>query len=84
MLMACERAGVPSQELVGWSRSATDDSLVITRWLGGRRLGGIAPGEIGDDLLDAVWDEVLAMHTAGITHGEIEPGRLIVVDRASC
>jgi hypothetical protein len=41
--------------------------------LGGGRLGGIARGDVGDDLLDAVWDEVLAMHAAGITHGAIEP-----------
>jgi uncharacterized membrane protein YbhN (UPF0104 family) len=80
MLMACERAGVRGQQLVGWSRSATDDSLVITRWLGGRRLGELAHVEIDEQLLDSVWTKLTELHAAGITHAEIEPGRVIVLD----
>lgn len=78
MLMACERAGVRCQELVGWSRSDTGDALVITGWLPGKRLSDIPTEAVDGEVLDSVWSQVMNVHSAGIAHGEIEPGRIVV------
>ena len=78
MLLACERIGVPMVELVGWSRAATDDMLVVTTWVDGRRLSQLDATEIDDSMLDRMWAGLGVLHAGGITHGGIDRDAIVV------
>jgi uncharacterized membrane protein YbhN (UPF0104 family) len=78
MLLACERAEVRAQRLVGWSRSSTGDALVVTEALDGHRLDDLEPRRLDDTVLERCWDALADLHAASITHGAVEPGRVVV------
>lgn len=77
MLLACERAGVRAQRLVGWSRSSVGDALVVTEALDGQRIDDLEPALLDDSMLDRCWFALADVHNAGIVHGAIEPGRIV-------
>lgn len=78
MLLACERASVPSPRLVGWSRASTDDTVMITDWVDGTRLSQLDQETVDDAVLDRIWGTLTKFHAAGIVHGEIERQRVVV------
>jgi uncharacterized membrane protein YbhN (UPF0104 family) len=80
MLLTCARFGIPMAELVGWSRATTDDMLVITEWVEGTMLHDLATDDIDDTLIDRVWSGLVALHTAGITHSQIDGRGIVVTD----
>lgn len=66
MLLTCEaRHGVP---------------LLVRQQIDGRRLSDLAPGEIDDRLLDAIWTQVALLGAARIAHHDLR-ARNILVDR---
>ncbi len=80
MLLACQRAGVPTARLVGWTRASTDDTVMIMDWVDGTRLSLMEPDEIDDAVLDRIWTVLKEFHAAGIVHGEIERQRIVISD----
>jgi uncharacterized membrane protein YbhN (UPF0104 family) len=82
VMLACERAGVPTAPLVGWSRASTADILVIAQWVEGTRLSELDADEIDDDTLDRIWRALADFHAAGIVHSEIDRERIVVGDDA--
>jgi uncharacterized membrane protein YbhN (UPF0104 family) len=78
VMLACERAGLTTAPLVGWSRASTADILVIAQWVEGTRLSQLDADEIDDDTLDRIWRALADFHAAGIAHGEIERQRIVV------
>jgi glycosyltransferase 2 family protein len=72
------RAGVhcPQVELV---TSLPDGSMALAlEYVDGRRLDALAPDEIDDAMLDAVWREVRAMHDARIAHRALRTANILI------
>ncbi|MDH4118055.1 MAG: flippase-like domain-containing protein, partial [Acidimicrobiia bacterium] len=80
IMLACERSGVPTAPLVGWSRASTDDTILISRWVDGSRLSQLDADAIDDATLDQAWQTLADFHAAGIVHGEIERERIVVTE----
>ncbi len=78
IMLACEREGVATPSLVGWSRASTDDTLVLARWSPGTRLSQLDADSIDDDTLEHMWRVLADFHAAGIVHGEIDRERIMV------
>lgn len=80
VLLMCERAGVRAQHLVGWTRSLTDDTLVVTQWLDGTAMSTTSADTLDDVTLDREWTALGDLHAAGISHGAIEGDRVMLLD----
>jgi len=70
MLLA-DRAGVAVPGLVLVGMSARDDALLVSRQLD-RTLRDLPADDVDDELLDAIWGEVHALHAASLSHGSID------------
>jgi uncharacterized protein (TIRG00374 family) len=78
-LLAAER-GVATPEVVQAGRTADNDALIVLR-RPGQTLAELTLAEAAppsDEVLDAVWDSVLAFSDAGFAHGDLCPGNLRV------
>jgi uncharacterized membrane protein YbhN (UPF0104 family) len=79
VLLMCERAGLDAQRVLGWTRSLTDDTIVVTRWLDGVPMSSTTADDLDDAALDRVWAAMGDLHEAGISHGAIEGDRVMLV-----
>jgi uncharacterized membrane protein YbhN (UPF0104 family)/tRNA A-37 threonylcarbamoyl transferase component Bud32 len=79
MLLAHE-AGVHVPEVVVAGRAGPGTALLVARGIPGRLLADLDGADITDGLLDALWDQVAALHGARIAHGALNASRVVVSD----
>ncbi|MET0457916.1 MAG: lysylphosphatidylglycerol synthase domain-containing protein, partial [Ilumatobacteraceae bacterium] len=78
LLLLAERGGVTAPALRAVV-ALPDGSMVLAMHdVGGRRLDELDDGH--GDLLEAVWQEVAALHAAGLSHGALRAANVLVVD----
>jgi uncharacterized protein (TIRG00374 family) len=70
LLMAKDR-GAPVPDLVAAGVSAHGDAMLVTD-LFDHTLADVAVDDIDDEMLDAVWGSLIALHGAGISHGALD------------
>jgi uncharacterized membrane protein YbhN (UPF0104 family) len=68
---AARSAGVRTPRVLGMAQSRDTMVLVYQRPTNCRPLSDFAPDEVSDELLNAIWAEVIKAHRAGITHRAI-------------
>lgn len=78
VLLVCERSSIPTTRVVGWSRAATDDIVLVAEWIDGTPFSELSADELDDDVLDRAWATLGQLRQAGIAHGEIDSTRLFV------
>ncbi len=76
-------AGVRVPAVIFAGPCDNDAGLLVQRWIAGRPLDQLAPGEIGDDLLRALWREVALLREAGIAHGDLGRTSIVVDERGA-
>jgi uncharacterized membrane protein YbhN (UPF0104 family)/membrane-associated phospholipid phosphatase len=77
--MLAGRAGVLAPQVVKTGMAGQDLALLVTAPPAGRSFAEIG-GELTDGDIAAGWRALDRLHAAGITHGEIGPGHLLVGD----
>lgn len=55
--------------------------LLVQRRVDGRDLADLDPGQVGAALLTELWRQVQVLHRAGIAHGDLGAGNVVVDDR---
>ena len=80
-LMAAQ-AGVRVPEVVTAALSPDGDALVVTRQPDAELLENALPEDVQDETLRQLWEQVARLHAAGISHGRLNAGNVIVVDDA--
>jgi uncharacterized membrane protein YbhN (UPF0104 family) len=79
LTLLAERAGVPVQPVVTagtvWGRDA-----ILVRHDDGVRFDLLEPGAIGTPQVEAAWRALDALHLAGMAHGAITAGSLVLAD----
>ena len=78
-LMAAQ-AGVRVPEVVTAGLGAEGDALLVTRQPDLTPLELASPDEVSDELLEELLRQVARLHDAGISHGRLNVGNVIVVD----
>jgi uncharacterized protein (TIRG00374 family) len=68
--MMARRAGVPVSEVLAAGRVSPDLALLVLEEQG-RPLDEIAPDQVSDDLIVALWKDIARLHAAGIAHGSL-------------
>ncbi|HEX8861805.1 MAG TPA: glycine betaine ABC transporter substrate-binding protein, partial [Actinomycetes bacterium] len=81
LTLAAYRAGVRTPAVLYAGPCDHDAGLLVQRWIPGRSLDQLAPEEIDDDLLRAVWREVAALREARIAHGDLGRESIVVDQR---
>ena len=79
-LFLAEHAGVHAPHVVRTGVGGPDAAVLMTTPVEGTRLADLEDAQITDAVLDALWSEVKALHAAGISHGELDPLRIVVSD----
>lgn len=80
LTLLAARAGVPTLDVVAVGMAAQGDALLVTSAPRASldELHDRDPDAVDDALLGELWRAVVALHDAGIAHGEIDGGRLVV------
>ncbi|GAA0514511.1 membrane protein [Saccharopolyspora subtropica] len=76
--LLAERVGVRTPEVVLACDVKHAPALLVVREIPGRRLPELAPDEIGDDLLAAIWEQVAALGAARIAHHDLRAKNFLV------
>jgi uncharacterized membrane protein YbhN (UPF0104 family)/membrane-associated phospholipid phosphatase len=79
-LMLADRAGVHAPTVVKTGVGGADAAVLVTAPLTGTPLADLGDHAITDDVLAATWREVDDLHKAGISHGNLDPLRIVVND----
>ena len=79
-LMLADRAGVNVPTVVKTGLGGADAAVLVTAPLTGTPLADLGDDAITDDVLAATWREVDELHKAGISHGNLDPLRIVVHD----
>jgi uncharacterized membrane protein YbhN (UPF0104 family)/membrane-associated phospholipid phosphatase len=82
-LLLAERAGVCSAGLVKTGVGGADAALLVTSPPSGSPLADLEPAAVTDDILSGIWHQVDQLHRAGISHGNLDPLRIVVDEGAS-
>ena len=80
LMMLARRSSVtcPAMEVL---TSLPDGSMALAvEHVDGQRLDALAPSDIDDRLLDAIWQEATTMHAARIAHRSLHVGNILVAD----
>jgi uncharacterized membrane protein YbhN (UPF0104 family) len=77
--LLAERAGVQVEPVVTAGSAGSGDALLVVRRTG-KPVGDASARAVDDAMLDAMWSAVRALHDAGITHAQLDPGRVRVHD----
>jgi uncharacterized protein (TIRG00374 family) len=80
-MVLAERAGVPAARLLKTGVAGADSAMLVTSIAEGRPLDAIAPEQVTDAMLRAVWKPVLQLHEAGVIHGNLDAQHLVVDDK---
>jgi glycosyltransferase 2 family protein len=70
--------GLATHEVVTAAATANDDALLVLRG-DARPLAGLAPEELGDDLLSAAWNALGLLNQLKIAHLQIDPQTTAIV-----
>lgn len=76
--LLAERAGVGTLPVVLAGEIEHGPPFLIRRYLEGRPLSSLPPGEIDDALLDAIWADVIALGTAHIAHHDLRAQNILI------
>jgi hypothetical protein len=79
-MLACERDSIPTARAIGWSRSATDDIVLVAEAIDGPSLAQMTTDEIDDAVLARAWETLDKFHDHRIAVGEIDAGHLVMTD----
>ena len=79
-LLSIERYHGPAPAFIGWSRTGTDDALVVTEWMDAPRLEELQADEVDDATLDRVWAALGQLNEARLAHGGVDRSRIIITD----
>jgi uncharacterized protein (TIRG00374 family) len=76
-LMA-ERAGVNVLPVVAAGRSQEGDALIVTCAPAVAAFAALSPEQVDDPALDEAWRQLIALHRAGIAHGQIDDLHVVI------
>lgn len=76
LLLLARRADIHVPEVVAVGATTTGDVLLVTRDDERVPLAGIPTSDVDDDLLDALWRELAALHHADLSHGHLDATRI--------
>jgi uncharacterized membrane protein YbhN (UPF0104 family)/tRNA A-37 threonylcarbamoyl transferase component Bud32 len=76
--LLAERAGVEVPEVVSTGPAGGTLAVLAVSDAPGRPLADLAPSEVSDDLLDAVWVQAERLHAARLSHGQLDALHVIV------
>jgi undecaprenyl-diphosphatase len=79
-LLLAARAGARVPDVVVAGTAGPNTALIATRHVGGAPLADRDASTIDDDLLDSLWSEVAKFHGAGLAHGRLNVGHVVVGD----
>jgi uncharacterized membrane protein YbhN (UPF0104 family) len=79
-LMLAERAHVAAARLERTGVGGADAAVLVTTPPCGTPIGSMPVERITDDVLAAAWEQLDALHTAGIAHGTLDGLRVLVDD----
>jgi glycosyltransferase 2 family protein len=74
------QAGVRVPEIVTAALGPDGDALVVTVRPDIEPLETAEPEDVSDSTLEALWEQVARLHGAGISHGRLNAGNVLVVD----
>ncbi len=77
---AARTAGVRTARVLGMSQARDTMITVYQRPVASRALCDVPVEDISDELLDAIWDEVMRAHEAGIAHRSLSAQTILVGD----
>jgi uncharacterized membrane protein YbhN (UPF0104 family)/membrane-associated phospholipid phosphatase/tRNA A-37 threonylcarbamoyl transferase component Bud32 len=77
-LMLADRAGVNAAQLVKTGVGGPDAALLVTTPPPGTSLSQLEPAQITFGVLAAIWEQVNKLHAAGISHGNLDPSRILI------
>lgn len=75
------KAGVRTPEVLLATPEQGGAGLLVQRWVAGQALAELGAGRLGDDLLRELWRQLARLHAAGIAHGDLGPGSVVVDER---
>jgi uncharacterized membrane protein YbhN (UPF0104 family)/tRNA A-37 threonylcarbamoyl transferase component Bud32 len=75
--LLAERAGVWVLPVVAAGMASEQDALLVTEATG-RPLRTLGPGEIDDELLEAVWGNAARLHALGVAHRRLDASRILI------
>ena len=81
-MFIADRAGVHAPKVVKTGVGGPDAAVLVTTPQPGTPLGELATEQITDDVLASLWNQVDQLHSAGISHNELDPLRILVADGA--
>jgi uncharacterized membrane protein YbhN (UPF0104 family)/membrane-associated phospholipid phosphatase len=76
-LVLGEQAGVRLPHLLKTGVGGPDAALLVTSIETGRPLDALGD-DLSDDVLASAWTELRRLHDAGVTHGDLGPGHLVL------
>ena len=75
---AARGAGVRTARVLGMAQARDSMIVVYQRPLAARPLADIDPAEVSDEAIDAIWDQVMKSHDAGISHRSLSADTVLV------
>jgi glycosyltransferase 2 family protein len=76
LTLLATRNGVPAQDVVRAGKTADNDAMIVMRVRGTPLTR--EDDRVSSDIIDGVWDTVLALGAAGMAHGDLGPNALRV------
>ena len=73
------QAGVRVPEVVMAALGPDGDAFIVTRQPNVQPLEGARSGEVGDGTLESLWQEAAKLHAAGISHGRLNAGNVVIL-----
>ena len=70
-MMLATKGGAPVPDLIAIGMTDRGDALLVSERLD-HTLRDVAAADVGDPLLDAVWQALRELHGAGVSHGSID------------
>ncbi|TNC20982.1 flippase-like domain-containing protein [Amycolatopsis alkalitolerans] len=76
--MLAERGGVPTPPVLLACRAPDGSALLVRRQIEGHRLTRLAPAEISESLLEALWGHIASLGDARIAHHDLRAKNVLV------
>jgi uncharacterized membrane protein YbhN (UPF0104 family)/tRNA A-37 threonylcarbamoyl transferase component Bud32 len=74
------QAGVRTPEVATAALGPEGDALLVTRQPDAEPLEHMPAGDVSDAMMTGLWAGVMRLHAAGIAHGRLHVGNVVVVD----
>lgn len=75
---AARGAGVHTARVLGMSQARDTMIVVYQRPMSARPLSDLNPGDITDETVDAIWDQVIKAHDVGISHRSLSADTIMI------